>query len=198
MKPIILASTSKYRRKILTDCGIPFQAIAPDFDEENYKQSNLNAYELCEQLAVQKAKSLKNKFPDRIIVGSDQLVYFNSQILGKAHTPEKAIEQLLMLSGHSHELLTALSVIQGEQELSALVKTKMKMRPLTKKQAEAIVTRDQTWDCAGSYKLEKTGITLFEEIECPDHTAIIGLPVIKLCQFLSELDVAFPFITPAH
>lgn len=194
MKPLILASTSPYRKQLLESVGMPFVAVAPKFDEETLKSKGTPVLELCETLAFKKAESLKSDHPEQIIIGSDQMAHIDGEILGKAGSAEKAADQLLRLAGRTHELITSLAVLSGETTLISTVVAKLTMRDLTADQAARIVERDQTWDCAGSYKLEKSGLTLFDKIETEDHSAIIGLPILRLCQSLTELGVEFPFL----
>ncbi len=192
MGQIILASTSPYRKQLLENINIPFIAVAPKFDEETLKSDNCCPKLLCQTLASKKAESLKEDYPTDFIIGSDQLVSFEGDILGKAGSSEAAVDQLLRLQANQHELITAVAVVHKETVITETIITKLTMRALTRDQATAIVNKDKSWDCAGSYKLEKSGITLFSKISTEDHSAIIGLPLIALTTILIDLGLPFP------
>lgn len=194
---LILASTSQYRRAQLDALGIDYIAVAPGVDEETLKDHTLSPTELARLLAAAKAQSLKAGYPDDIIIGGDQLVAFNGQILGKAGSPEQAAKQLLSMAGQWHELITALYMVipqeiltrQGhaQEHFDDVITTRVLIRPLTPEQAKSYVEQDKSWDCAGSYKIERGGYKIIERLECEDHSAIVGLPLQKLCQHLWEL-----------
>lgn len=186
-KQLILASTSKYRQELLSRLAYTFTAQAPLIDEDKEKDPSLAPQALAEKLAQLKAASLKG--PGKVVIGGDQLVAFEGRILGKSHTPEKAVEQLLSMQGKTHELITAICVFDGEKMMPYTDITRMHMKPLTRAQAERYVGLDNPTDCAGSYKIEKHGIMLFEKIESQDFTAIQGLPLIALSKLLENLDL---------
>jgi septum formation protein len=191
---LILVSTSPYRRVLMERLGVAFRALAPALDEEEWKQRHAGATprELAERLAEAKALSLIEAEPDATLVGGDQLVAFEGRILGKPGTPERAVEQLLGLSGRSHELITAIAVWSGGRIYRHTDVARLTMRSLDRAAVERYVGLDEPLDCAGSYKLESRGITLFERIECADHSAITGLPLMKLTQILSEIGYPIP------
>lgn len=181
-KQLILASTSKYRQELLSRLTFTFTAQAPLFDEEKEKGSSLSPQALAEKLAFMKAQSLAGA--GKVVIGGDQLVSFEGRILGKPHTREKAVEQLLAMQGKTHELITAVCVFDGDKALPFTDITTMHMKALSRAQLEHYVELDLPLDCAGSYKIEKHGISLFEKIESQDFTAIQGLPLLKLNQVL--------------
>ncbi len=182
--PLILASTSKYRGSLLAQLGFPFESIAPGVDEDEFKDKGLSPSDLATKLSALKARAVFLKRPDGCVIGSDQVCHVDGIILGKPHSTEKAIDQLLSMQGKTHELLTAVTVINPKGEETFLNRTVLKMRPLKKQSIENYVHLDSPLDCAGSYKLESGGIKLFESIETQDHTAIIGLPLIELANLL--------------
>lgn len=190
---VILASASKYRRQQLEQIGLRFQAISAKIDEDSLKDESLKPQDLCELLAKAKAKSLQDDFSDEIIIGCDQLVQFQSQILGKAHTVEKARAQLKKLSGQTHELITSMHILYKDQAITHTDITRLTMRPLSDQDINDYVMQDQPLDCAGSYKLEKAGISLFQSIQSEDHSAIIGIPLIALTDILLKLGHPLPF-----
>ena len=190
MKQLILASTSVYRQELLKRLGLAFKAQAPGIDEDAEKKKNFKPKELAEHLAQLKARALKN--PDAVIIGGDQLVDFNGKILGKPGASAAAIEQLQAMSGKSHDLITAVCVASPEGEVMITDITRMTLRNLTRTEIERYVSQDQPLDCAGSYKIEKLGISLMEKIETEDFTAIQGLPFIKQAQVLREKGFQLP------
>ncbi len=183
-KQLILASTSKYRRELLERLAIPFEAKSPLFDEEKEKTPGMAPQALAEKLALGKAQSLAQE--GLVVIGGDQLVSFEGKILGKSHTPEKAVEQLLSMQGKTHELITAICVFDGMKAIPYTDITKLKMRPMTRAQIEHYVSLDNPIDCAGSYKIEKHGIMLFDQILSQDFTAITGLPLMELRKILER------------
>lgn len=182
---LVLASESKYRKAQLETLGIPFETLSPLIDEDQEKQNWSNPYLMAQGLAHMKAESLAA--PDRIVIGGDQLVHFKGEILGKPKTREGAIAQLQKLQGHTHEIVTGLCVITPDLMFEHLDITKMHMKPLTLIEIEAYVDLDQPLDCAGSYKVEQHGRPLFSEIITQDFSAILGMPLLKLTQFLHNL-----------
>lgn len=185
--PLILASTSKYRCDLLTQLGLPFKAQAPGVNEDKIKEKNLPPEKLALELSRLKAQAVFVKHADSCVIGSDQVCSLDGIILGKPHTSEQALEQLLFMQGKSHELLTAVTVISPGKEHTFLNKTTLFMRSLTNDEIIRYVEEDRPLDCAGSYKLESRGIRLFEKIEMDDHTSIIGLPLIQLNNYLIHL-----------
>jgi septum formation protein len=189
---LVLVSTSNYRRALLERLGVPFRYRPPRVDEGAWKKSISGPRQLALVLAVAKAESVREEEPQSTLIGSDQLVAFEGQVFGKPASPEKAVAQLAAMSGRSHTLVTAVAVLHaGETHLHTDVAT-LHMRPLSRAEIERYVAADAPLDCAGSYKLEERGITLFDRIETEDHTAITGLPLIALTTILRSLGYAIP------
>lgn len=188
--PLILASTSKYRSSLLSQLGWPFDSISPGVDEDQFKQDMVTPRQLAQILAKMKAQAVYSKRPDACVIGSDQVCVLGNEILGKPHTKENAIDQLLKMQGKSHELISAVCLISPVSEIQFINKTTLYMRELTKSEISKYIEADMPLDCAGSYKLESQGIKLFEKIEMDDHTSIIGLPLIQLTQQL--LNMGYP------
>lgn len=161
-------------------------------DEDIIKGSGLGPKEVVCQLAEQKARSVMEKYPNGIVIGSDQIASVDGILLGKPGTVEKAREQLSLLSGKSHDLHTAVVVIFGEKVFSHLEHTRMTMRKLTSAEIDRYVAKDKPLDCAGSYKIESLGISLFSQIEAPDASAIQGLPMMALSKALRGFGVELP------
>lgn len=183
---LILASGSKYRAQLLKKTNIDFSQISPSTNEDLFKERINDPIELAKTLAMEKCLDIFNQYPDHFCIGSDQLGHFENLILGKPHTKEKALEQLSMLNGKEHSLITAVHIKGPNFESSFVDITKLKMRIFNQDQLAKYIELDNPLDCAGSYKLEENGITLFEKIDTCDHTAITGLPLLKLTNLLIE------------
>jgi len=182
---LVLASTSPYRRALIERLGIPFEVEAPDCDEEALKQPDRSPEETALHLARAKAQSLSSRHADAYILGSDQLIDLDRQILGKPHTIEGALAQLQRMRGRSHRLITAFSLVTPEGAIEEHVDVHtLTMRDLSDAALARYVERERPLDCAGSYKIESGGIALFERIEGADFTAITGLPLLALTGLL--------------
>jgi septum formation protein len=187
---LVLASTSAYRRELLGRLGVAFETAAPDVDEGAWKGRGLAPREVARQLARAKAEAVARLVGDgATVIGSDQVCALGSETFGKPGTAERACEQLARLAGRTHELLTAVCVVgpvrgeRGAVQHSVWEHTdtaRLSMRALDAASIARYVAADRPLDCAGSYKLEARGIALFEKLECADHTAIVGLPLVAL------------------
>jgi len=192
MPALILASTSPYRRALLDRLGVPFTARAPACDEEALKDPALAPQALAEALAEAKARSIADQVPQAVVIGSDQVCEVDGRILGKPGTSERAVDQLLALQGREHRLITAMTVIAPGTVHRHTDVTHLRMRPLDRAALERYVARDQPLDCAGAYKLEAAGISLFTAIASEDASAITGLPLLALTRILSGLGFPLP------
>ena len=189
---LILASTSPYRRALLERLRIPFVAESPKINEDACKSSGRSPREVAIDLAQAKASNLRAKYPHDAIIGGDQVATIDGQILDKPGSFEAAAEQLRRLSGRTHQLLTAVSVYHEEVLHDIFDVTTLTMRALSDDEITRYLLADNPIDCAGSYKIESLGISLFESIESKDHTAIVGLPLIALAKVLRNLGFAIP------
>ncbi|MFN3454624.1 MAG: Maf family protein [Pseudobdellovibrio sp.] len=196
---LILGSTSVYRKELMQKLGLEFNCIKPLCDEEILKQQLLDAkaspLKVAESLAMEKALSIQNTLTSQekistTIIGCDQLVDFNHQILGKPKTPDTAIKQLSLMSGKTHNLITSVAILHGEQQWTLNHISKMVMKDLSLREITHYIEKDQPLDCAGSYKIECSGIALFKKIETDDFSAIQGLPVMWVSQILQEIGYA--------
>jgi len=185
--PLILASTSKYRSALLSQLGWPFEALSPGVDEDQLKNRGLSPTQLAVELAKLKAEAVFKKFPLSCVIGSDQVCMLDGEILSKPGTIDKAVKQLQKMQGIHHELITAVTILSPEGEMSFHNRTLLHMRKLSVEEIRKYVDEDMPIDCAGSYKLESKGIKLFNKIEMDDHTSIIGLPLIQLNNNLLQL-----------
>ena len=188
---LVLASTSRHRQGVLQRAGICFAAVAPAVDEDALKDDR-PARELAMFLAEAKGASIAHTRPHDIVVGCDQICLYRGETFGKCGSLEVAREQLARLSGHTHELVTAMAVFHDGKVFRHLEVPQLTMRPLTSQQIARYVIADNPVDCAGSYRLESRGITLFSRIETSDHSTIIGLPLLALVQHLASLGVDIP------
>ena len=190
---LVLASTSPYRRALLERLGVPFEVHEPRVVEDAYKREAVSPRSLAERLAEAKATSLGDVVPDANVIGSDQVVAFQGEVFGKPGDAEGAVAQLLALSGRTHELLTAFAVARGGRVLARHTDvTRLRMRPLDREALGRYVEADRPFDCAGSYKLERRGVTLFDRIESDDQSAVTGLPLIALTGVLRDLGYPIP------
>jgi septum formation protein len=185
MTPLVLASTSPYRKELLEKLGLPFQAQAPNCDEEAYKARLRDPVELATTLARLKAESLATS--ENCVIGGDQVAALGNEILGKPGSFEKACEQLAKMQGRAHRLITALHVIHKGAHHPILDITEIHMRALDRQQIESYVRRDQPFDCAGSYKIEKSGLVLVQQLKTEDFSSIQGVPLIALTNLLAKL-----------
>jgi septum formation protein len=186
---LILVSTSPYRQELLRRAGLKFRAVAPRFEEVYDPLSN--PADLALALARGKAMSIAADFPNAILIGSDQVVWFENRVLIKPGTPERALSELKNLRGRRHEFYMGLFLfhtgLHASQEY--VVKGSAKLRvDLTDEELRRYVELDDPVNCAGSAKIEGPGLMLFERLDCEDWTAIIGLPMIKLTTALRRWD----------
>ena len=189
---LILASSSPYRKDLLKRLGLQFDCISADIDEDAFKAKINDPEKLVKVLAYEKAKKVFDSHQDSIVLGSDQLAYVDNKVLGKTGSFEKSVNQLKLLSGKTHILLTAYCIISQEKIIQKLNITSLKMKNLSDSQIKKYLRTDNPFDCAGSYKLELNGISLFDKIDTDDHSAIIGLPLISVGQDLKKFDLIVP------
>ncbi len=189
MHRIVLGSTSPYRRALMEKLGIAFDVAKPNLDEDNAKlfleKEKVTPLQMAQELARLKAESLRGE--NLLIIGGDQLVQCEGKILGKPHTVEKAIEQLSSMKNKTHEIITAVCVSLPNTNFEFHDIAKLTMKDLSLSEIKDYVQQDMPLDCAGSYKIEKNGRSLFSKIEAQDFSAIEGLPLISLSGLLQTL-----------
>lgn len=191
IKNIILASSSIWRKQLLQTLIPDFESASPDIDES--AAPGETAYTLVERLAYEKAKAVARACsPEQnaLVIASDQVATFNGQTLGKPHTVDNAIKQLSQFSGQKVVFLTSLCVydiVTGACE-QAVDQTDVYFRELSHSEIITYIKQDQPLKCAGSFKSEGLGVSLFEKIDTCDPQAIIGLPLIQLAKLLRKLD----------
>lgn len=192
MRRLLLASSSSYRRELLSRLQVPFESSAPQIDETAFPDELPE--QLVRRLACEKAQALASYNHDHLIIGSDQIAVLGQHILGKPHTLERATEQLKACSGNSVNFLTGLAVLDSKTEMTQVdcIKFTVHFRALTDQQIERYLTTEQPFDCAGSFKAEGLGISLFRATEGSDVTSLIGLPLIRLVEMLNESGLEIP------
>lgn len=189
---LILASTSVFRRELLTRLQLPFEAVAPDTDETALPDEAPAI--TAERLALAKARAVAADFPDALIIGSDQVAYCGSETYGKPGTRENAIKQLQSMRGKEvifHTGLSLLNTTTGRAQVSG-VPTAVRFRNLSDAEINRYLDRENALNCAGSAKSEGLGIALMEYMQGDDPNALIGLPLIELCKMLRAEGVALP------
>lgn len=192
MLPLLLASSSVYRRDLLARLRLPFICNSPDIDESH--RPNETAVELVKRLSLQKAQALATSHPNHLIIGSDQVAVLNGQIIGKPHTFDKAHQQLSNASGANVTFLTGLTLLNsqtGQHQTDAIPFT-VHMRTLSPEQITRYLLAEQPYDCAGSFKAEGLGVSLFQRTEGDDATSLVGLPLIRLVDMLIVEGIAIP------
>ena len=185
LRPIVLASASRYRRELLQRFGLPFESFAPNVDESEI--AGESARDTALRLAILKTRAAAARFPNAIVIGSDQVASCDGQRLGKPGNHANAMRQLEFMSGKTALFDTALAVLDTANcdVRSRVVPCRVTFRPLTRAVIEAYLEREQPYDCAGSAKAEGLGIALIARIETDDPTSLIGLPLIALAELLA-------------
>ncbi len=192
---IVLASTSPYRKQLLESLlGPGFKTQKPDLDEEQAKietlKHNSDPLFLAETLSYLKGQSVATE--GQITISGDQLLSLDNQIFGKPGNFQAACQQLNLLKGKTHSLITAVTVFDGKTAHKILNISKITLKDLTPGQIENYVSIDTPYDCAGSYKIEKNGLQLMKSIQTDDHTAIQGIPLLAVSMTLGRLGLAIP------
>lgn len=192
MPELILASTSPYRRSLLERLGIPFTALPPQTPEDPLPGELPPDRAL--RLAIAKAQAIATRRPDAVVIGSDQVAAMGSTVLEKPGDAARCRAQLTAASGSSARFHTGCAVIgpQAGVRLVHLDTTTVFFRSLTEQEIEHYVERERPLDCAGGFRVEGLGISLFESIESRDPTALIGLPLIWLACALRRAGFSVP------
>jgi septum formation protein len=187
--PLILGSTSRYRRELLERLRLPFAVEAPQVDETPRPSETPAALAL--RLALAKARAVAALHPQAVVIGSDQVADLDGQPVGKPGAHERATEQLRAMSGRAVVFQTAVAVVRQDAgyERALLAPVNVRFRPLADAEIEYYLRAEQPYDCAGSAKCETLGIALLEAIDSDDPTALVGLPLIRTCQLLREAGI---------
>lgn len=191
MTRLLLASTSRYRRELLERLRLPFEAVAPDVDESPLPGESPAA--LANRLAEAKARAVALRHPGAWAIGSDQVAELDGQPLGKPGGRERAFEQLRACGGREVRFHTAFCLARGDADsLAGADLTRVVFRPLGDDEIGRYLDAEQPYDCAGSFKCEGLGISLFEAIDNRDPTALVGLPLIALSAALRRAGFVLP------
>jgi septum formation protein len=184
--PLVLGSTSRYRRELLERLRLPFDVARPEVDETPQPGEMPRALAL--RLALEKARAVAAKHPDAVVIGADQVADLAGEPIGKPGTHERAVEQLTRMSGREVVFQTALAVVRRATgfERALLAPVRVRFRTLSPGEIERYLRLEQPYDCAGSAKSETLGIALLDAIESDDPTALVGLPLIRTAQLLRE------------
>ena len=191
-RPLILGSTSRYRRELLQRLHLPFEVVAPDVDETPFPGEAPSALAL--RLALAKAHAVAQRHPNAVVIGSDQVADLAGEPLGKPGTHERAVAQLQRMRGQTVVFQTALAVVClatgfAQQDLAPV---RVRFRDLSDAEIDRYLRIEQPYDCAGSAKSEGLGIALLDAIDSDDPTALVGLPLIRTCRLLRAAGVAIP------
>jgi septum formation protein len=188
---LVLASTSPYRRELLARLGVPFETAAPDVDERPLAGERPD--DTARRLSLLKAQAGAKRYPDALIIGSDQVALLDGERLGKPGSHDKAVAQLRRMRGKTLEFHTALTLLntRNGRVQTAVVPVRLTMRDYTDAQIEAYLRKDRPYDCCGSARSESLGIALIARYDTEDPNALVGLPLIKLTEMLANegLDV---------
>ena len=192
MRPLILASSSPYRRELLQRLRLPFECASPDIDESPLPGES--AEQLVRRLAEAKARALAARFPEHLIIGSDQAAVQGQAILGKPHTLERAMEQLKASTGNSVSFLTGLALLDSASGRCQVdcIPFRVHFRELDEARIRRYLEAERPFDCAGSFKAEGLGVSLFRATEGEDGTSLVGLPLIRLVDMLLAEGVQVP------
>ncbi|MBT8065122.1 MAG: septum formation protein Maf [Gammaproteobacteria bacterium] len=189
---MILASSSPYRKTLLERLGLPFRTESPEIDESARPGESARA--LVARLAREKARAISRLNPSAIVIGSDQVAVCGEDIVGKPGTFERAVEQLSSFSGREVVFHTAVALCRAETDhlFERTVDTVLRFRDLSQEEIRRYVWRENPLDCAGSFKSELGGISLFRAVESDDPTAIVGLPLIAVAEALRRAGFEVP------
>jgi septum formation protein len=186
MTPLVLGSTSRYRRELLTRLRLPFTVDAPQVDET--PRPGEAPADLALRLALEKGREVASRHPGAVVIGADQVCDLDGEPLGKPGTHARAVEQLRRLSGRTATFQTGLAVLRPDTgfERALLAPVRVQFRALDDDEIERYLRLEEPYDCAGSAKSETLGIALLDAIHSDDPTALIGLPLIRVAALLRE------------
>ena len=188
-RPLILGSTSRYRRELLARLNIPFTVVGPEVDETPRPQGR--PHDLALRLALAKARAVASLHPEAVVIGSDQVADLHGTPLGKPGNHERAVAQLQRMRGQTVVFQTAVAVVcvATQFEQVDLAAVKVIFRDVSDAEIEFYLRTEQPYDCAGSAKSEGLGIALLAAIDNDDPTALVGLPLIRTCRMLREAGI---------
>ncbi|WP_180682650.1 Maf family protein [Tepidicella baoligensis] len=192
VRPLVLGSTSRYRRELLQRLHLPFDVVSSDVDETPLPGESPAA--LAQRLALAKARAVAALRPDAVVIGSDQVADLAGEPLGKPGNHERAVHQLRRMSGQTVVFQTAVAVVCAATgfERCELAEVRVVFRTLSDAEIERYLRTEQPYDCAGSAKSEGLGIALLDRIDNDDPTALVGLPLIRTARLLREAGLVLP------
>lgn len=192
MQKIVLASSSAYRRETLNKLQLDFVCVSSEVDESPFQDETAQA--MVVRLSIAKTNALSSQYPNHLIIGSDQIATCAGQMLGKPGSLEKAIQQLKAQSGQEVSFYTGVCVLNSAsgEYFTDIDSCTVHFKNLTEQQIRNYLAIDKPFDCAGSFKSEGYGITLFNKIIGEDPNALIGLPLIKLVKLLNQCGLSIP------
>ena len=188
-RPLVLGSTSRYRRELLSRLKLPFEVASPDVDETPLPGETPRALAL--RLALAKAHAVARRFPHAVVIGSDQVADLAGEPLGKPGDHARATDQLRRMRGRTVVFQTAVAVVCAETTFEQLdiAPVQVRFRDLGDAEIEAYLRAEQPYDCAGSAKSEGLGIALLDSIDNDDPTALVGLPLIRTCRMIAAAGI---------
>lgn len=194
MQQLILGSSSPFRAELLKKLGLPFIAASPNINESPLPDEHPE--QLVQRLSEQKAQTIALDYANALIIGSDQVAILDDQILGKPGNHENAVKQLNAASGKTVLFLTGLTLLNSQtgRKQTVLEPFEVSFKQLSAEQIEFYLQQEQPYQCAGSFKSEGFGISLFSKLKGDDPNSLIGLPLIKLVQLLAAegIDILQP------
>ena len=187
---VILASSSKFRKQLLSKLRIPFKCISPDIDESRLKNESVSSY--VKRLSIEKARKVGASCRNSIIIGSDEVADLDGTILGKPITKEKAKKQLKMLSGNKVVFRTGLCVLNSKTNkyYASVNNYTIHFNNLTNNTINSYLSKDDVLKCAASIRIEGLAINLVKKMNGKDPSSIIGLPLIKLIDYLDKFNIS--------
>ena len=189
-RPVVLGSTSRYRRELLSRLNLPFEVASPDVDET--PGPGEAPRDLALRLALAKARAVAHLYPEAVVIGSDQVADLAGQPLGKPGTHERAVQQLRQMRGQTVIFQTAVATVcqaSGFEQVD-IAPVEVRFRDLSDEEIERYLRAEQPYDCAGSAKSEGLGIALLDAIDSDDPSALVGLPLIRTCRMLRAAGVS--------
>lgn len=182
----ILASSSRYRKDILEKIGLPFNSLSPNIDET--PRPNETATNLVKRLSLEKANAFRDTFPNTYIIGSDQVLSIEDQILGKPINHQQAVEQLMYCSGKYATLFTGLALVNKNKNMAYvdIDSYSIQYRKFTLRSVENYLRLEKPYDCCGSLKIEAAGIVLIKKLTGSDPNTLLGFPLLKLIDYLQD------------
>jgi len=185
MPLLVLASQSPRRKELLKRLNVPFEVIGSDIEEKF--DLNLSPDQVAQSLAFQKASHIAKKYPNAQVIGADTIVVYENQILGKPHDENEAFQMISMLSGNTHHVITGVSIINSENQVTFYEKTEVTFWPLSEDEIKSYIQTGEPYDKAGSYGIQGLGSLFVKEIK-GDYFNVVGLPIARLYRELKKLN----------